>query len=125
MVCTLAVGVSDPLVRAYVQGLGDHNALWFGANPSRRSPLAPETGLRYVPDKVAERIELADAATVYARGSGSCGSLACAVYGYMRAQRKLPLLLTQRVSANMWHVVVRLPNGSIWDARKSMVAHAA
>lgn len=106
------IGASDPLVHAIVQGLGDHNALWYRENPSAPNPIER---VRYVPDRPAAAIELVDAPTLVEDGQGSCGSLAAALYGYLRGRQQTPLLITRRRNPSVWHVVVRLTDGQIWD----------
>lgn len=120
--CVDATGASDPLVRAIVQGLGDHNALWFAEHPEQPSPLS--AGISYVGRCPVELVTLLDAQRLYAAREGSCGSLSAALYGYLRSRDQPALLLTTRPEPHSWHVVVRLPSGTIWDPAKD-VQHAA
>lgn len=110
-VCAELVGASSPFVEGLVAALGEHDALWYSRHPGAPSPQ--QAGVRWRPDAPASEFVVLDAATLLAAGIGSCGSIAAAQYGWLRAGGAPAWLLSSRRGA-VWHVVVKTPQG-IWD----------
>jgi len=109
------IGASNVFVHNVIAGLGEHDAAWFSQNPAA---ARPSTSVRYMPDGKSDRIDLVDAATLLELGIGSCGSLSAAEYGWLRAHDHQASLVVRKMSPGVWHVVVRLPNGTVWDPAK-------
>jgi hypothetical protein len=108
MCIALGAGFSDVLVRGVVQALGEHNAAWY-AQLGGRSPAS--SGLLYVMDRPGELVELVDAAELAMRGRGSCGSLAAAYYGWLRAKGDKPRIIITRPEDEVWHCKVAVASG--------------
>lgn len=118
-----AFAASDPLVRHAVIGTAEHNALWF-AGPGRGTPPFPSWGVRYRPDEPGGVVFVPDAPTLRELGEGSCQSLACAMYGWLRAQGDEATMILRRLATGRWHGIVRRGDGTIWDPQRE-VQHAA
>lgn len=123
IVLTQAFAASDPLVRGSVIALGEHNVLWF-AGPGKSAPRFDAWRLRYRGDAPAGAVFLADAPTLLELGEGSCSSLACAMYGWIRGGLgDDATLIVRRLASGLWHSIVRLATGTIWDPEHE-VPHA-
>lgn len=107
------VGVSDPFVRSLLAGLGEHNALWYRRNPDQPPPSS--AGVRYKPDGKSRAMLLVDASTLLDAGVGSCGSISAAEFGWHRSRGRAATLVVRTIETAMWHVLVRLPGGQVWD----------
>ena len=101
--------IDSALVVGVLDALADYNARTYELDRSRKLP-APWS-IAYRPDPFGRRVQLRDVERLLVRGHGSCGELAAAYAGWLRAHGTDARIEAIDDGPDSWHAIAVVDDG--------------